>query len=280
MLLLGVNVDHIATIREARKVDYPDPVEAAILVQMAGAEQITIHLHEDRRHIQDRDLEIMSRILKVPLNLELALNDDVIALALKYKPERVCIVPEKREEVTTEGGLDVTQNTKKLLEVIPMFKEAGIETSLFINPDDAAIEASYKVKAEAIELHTGAFANAKNENQQFVEIERIDSAIETAISLAEPYDFITKINLGHGLNYQNLAMLLETIQIEFISELNIGHSIVARAVYVGLEQAIKEMKEIIWRAELGQNIMRSNEFYDSIFMPEEDFEEESLDSEE
>ena len=245
MLLLGVNVDHIATIREARKVDYPDPIEAAILVQMAGADQITIHLREDRRHIQDRDLEIMSRILKVPLNLELALNDDVIAQALKYKPEHVCIVPEKREEVTTEGGLNVVQNTEKLLEVIPKFKEAGIETSLFIDPDEAAIEASYKVKADAIELHTGAFANAKTDSQQFDEIERIDSAIETAIGLAESYNYITKINLGHGLHYRNLSMLLETIQIEFISELNIGHSIVARAVYVGLEQAIKEMKEII-----------------------------------
>ncbi len=280
MLLLGINVDHVATIREARKVDYPDPVEAAILAQMAGADQITIHLREDRRHIQDRDLEIMSRILKVPLNLELALNDDVIAQALKYKPERVCIVPEKREEITTEGGLDVVQYTAKLLEVIPKFKAAGIETSLFIDPDESAIEASYKVKADAIELHTGAFANAKTDNQQFIEIERIDSAIETAISLAEPYNYITKINLGHGLNYRNLSMLLETIQIEFISELNIGHSIVARAVYVGLERAIKEMKEIIWRAELGQNIVRSNEFYDSVFMSEEDFEEESLDSEE
>ena len=280
MLLLGVNVDHVATLREARKVDYPDPIEASILAQMAGADQITIHLREDRRHIQDRDLEILSRILKVPLNLELALNDDVIAQALKFKPERVCIVPEKREEVTTEGGLDVVQNMAKLLEVIPKFKEAGIETSLFIDPDEAAIEASYRVKADAIELHTGAFANAKNENQQFDEIERIDSAIETVVRLAEPFDYIMKINLGHGLNYRNLSTMLETIQLEFISELNIGHSIIARAVYVGLERAIKEMKEIMWRAELGQNIMRSNEFYDSIFMPDEEFDEEALDSEE
>ncbi len=279
MLQLGVNIDHVATIRQARRIDYPDPVEAAVLAKLGGADQITIHLREDRRHIQDRDLEILSRTLKIPLNLELALNDDVIEKALANAPQRVCIVPEKREEITTEGGLNVEASQKKLEEVIPLFKEKKIEVSLFIDPEQAMVAAAYEVGADAIELHTGAYANAKNPEAIDLEIERLNEAISTVIKQSETYSEFLKVNLGHGLNYHNLPMLLDALPLEVISELNIGHSIIARAIFVGLQTAVREMKELMWRVEVVQSAKHADDFLTSLFYrqdDDDDFEDDDI----
>ena len=264
MLQLGVNIDHVATVREARKADYPDPIEAAIFAQLGGADQITIHLREDRRHIQDRDLEILSKILKVPLNLELALNDDVIQIALKTKPQRVCVVPENRAEITTEGGLDVLKHQDKLKEVIPLFKKENIEVSLFIDPDIAQVKAAFDVQADAVEFHTGAYANAENNEDTWAEVERLEEAIDKLVEMSEEYNYFMKINLGHGLNYQNLLPLLGSIQISLISELNIGHSIIGRALSVGIERAVRDMKDIIWKADMLEAINEREDFFDSM----------------
>ena len=233
---LGVNIDHVATLREARKTFYPDPVYAAVLVQLAGADGITVHLREDRRHIKDRDVYILKEIVKTKLNLEMSLSDEIIKIALDLKPAEVCIVPENRMEITTEGGLDIMKNYEKLKEIIPDFKKNNIKVSLFIDPDISQIEMASKTGVDYIELHTGRYAEAKNDIEREAELKKlIDSAkIATQAGL--------KVNAGHGLNYQNV---IPVARIEEIETLNIGHSIISYAVYVGLERAVKEMLALI-----------------------------------
>jgi pyridoxine 5-phosphate synthase len=237
MLKLGVNIDHIATLREARyrglENGEPDPVEAALLCEGAGAHGITAHLREDRRHIQDRDIWQLRASIKTRLNLEMANAAEIVDIALKLKPEIVCLVPERRQEVTTEGGLDVAGTLAAITETRKKMNDAGIEVSLFIAPDPKQIEAAAKVETQFIELHTGAFAekfNHKRERNE--EIERLISGAKQAHQLG------LKVNAGHGLNYQNLALLH---LVPHLIELNIGHSIVSRATVVGLATAVREM---------------------------------------
>ena len=237
MLKLGVNVDHVATLREARYrgrgFGEPDPVAAAIICEAAGAHGITAHLREDRRHIQDRDAWKLRAVVKTRLNLEMANVPEIVGIALKLKPEIVCIVPERRLEVTTEGGLDVADDEKSLTETRKKTNDAGIEVSLFIAPDEKQIEASARVGSQFVELHTGQFAeHFGNENARAAELQRLISSAKLAHSLG------LKVNAGHGLNYENLSALFA---VPHLVELNIGHSIISRAVFAGLETATREM---------------------------------------
>jgi pyridoxine 5-phosphate synthase len=237
MLKLGVNIDHVATVREARyrgrHVGEPDPVAAALQCEGAGAHGITAHLREDRRHIQDRDVWRLREVIQTRLNLEMANAPEIVAVALKLKPDIVCLVPERRQEVTTEGGLDVAGNRVALSETTQRMKAAGIEVSLFIAPDAAQVEAAAKTGAQFIELHTGTFAERFGELQaREAELQRLIVAATQAHSLG------LRVNAGHGLNYENLATLQ---RVPHLVELNIGHSIVSRAVSVGMTQAVKEM---------------------------------------
>jgi len=241
MLKLGVNIDHVATLREARyrsrETGEPDPVEAALICEKAGAQGITAHLREDRRHIQDRDIWRLRKAIKTRLNLEMANAPEILAMALKLKPEIVCLVPERRQEVTTEGGLDVVNRCKALTETRKKLNDAGIEVSLFIAPDAAQVEASAKVGSQFIELHTGAFAERfHNKRERNKEIRRLASAATQAHQLG------LRVNAGHGLHYQNLESLYLVPHLE---ELNIGHSIVSRAVIAGLPTAVKEMLKLM-----------------------------------
>jgi pyridoxine 5-phosphate synthase len=249
MLKLGVNIDHVATLREARYRGLghgePDPAAAALACEAAGAHGITAHLREDRRHIQDRDVWKLREVIGTRLNLEMANAPEIISIALKLKPEIVCIVPERRQEVTTEGGLDVVGNEKALTETRKKMNDAGIEVSLFISPDEKQIEASARTGTQFIELHTGAFAEQFFEQVDssrcdvpagLPELERLIVAAKQAHSLG------LKVNAGHGLNYENLPLLQ---RVPHLVELNIGHSIVARAVTVGLEAAVKEMLRLL-----------------------------------
>ncbi len=235
---LGVNIDHIATIREARKTDEPDPVFAAYLAELAGADGITVHLREDRRHIQDRDLEILGETVSTSLNLEMALAPDVVAAALDVVPDQATLVPEKREEVTTEGGLDVLGNKDAIAGVVAQLKDAGSVVSLFIEPTIAQIDASIEVGADAIEIHTGAYANAESEDEFVETLRQIQEAAEYAHGKG------LTVNAGHGLTYKNVDPIVDIPEIE---ELNIGHSIIARAAFVGIERAVKEMIALIKR---------------------------------
>jgi len=237
MLKLGVNIDHVATLREARYrgrgFGEPDPVAAAIICEAAGAHGITAHLREDRRHIQDRDAWKLRAVVKTRLNLEMANVPEIVGIALKLKPEIVCIVPERRLEVTTEGGLDVADDEKSLTETRKKTNDAGIEVSLFIAPDEKQIEASARVGSQFVELHTGQFAeHFGNENARAAELQRLISSAKLAHSLG------LKVNAGHGLNYENLSALFA---VPHLVELNIGHSIISRAVFAGLETATREM---------------------------------------
>ena len=234
MTKLGVNIDHIATIRQARKTTEPDPVEAAFIAEKNGADQITIHLREDRRHIQDRDLRILRETIQTRLNLEMAPTPEMIAIAKAIHPDSVTLVPEKREEVTTEGGLNV--EIKGLEEKIAELKSSKIKVSLFIDPDIEVIKKAHKLGADAIEIHTGYFANSKSENEIKNEVERIKDAAHTAKKL-DLY-----VAAGHGITYHNIYHLTE---IEEIEEYNIGHTIISRAVFVGLGQAVREMKALL-----------------------------------
>ncbi len=236
---LGLNIDHIATLRQARNAEYPDPVAAAIISELAGVDGITVHLREDRRHIQDRDVELLRRIVKVRLNLEMALNPDIIKAAVRIAPDDVCIVPEKREEITTEGGLDVKRYNRELMDTIPLLHEKGIVVSLFIDPDKSQIEASKSTGADYIEIHTGSYAGAKRTEEINLELSKIIECSSFASSVG------LGVNAGHGLNYLNtypIAMIGE------IDTLNIGHSIISRAVLTGLDPAVKEMLSILDRA--------------------------------
>lgn len=233
---LGVNIDHVATLREIRRTPYPDPVTAAVIVELAGADGITVHLREDRRHIKERDLYILKEVVKTRLNLEMALSDEIIKIALSVKPDEVCIVPERRMELTTEGGLNVIDNLKKLEEVISDFKANGIKVSLFVDPDPEQIKAAKDVCADYIELHTGKYAEATGDKEKNEELQKLSEAAKFASSLG------LKVNAGHGLNYQNVS---DVVKIEEIETLNIGHSIISYSVFVGLERAVKEMLRLI-----------------------------------
>jgi len=236
MAKLGLNVDHIATVRQARGGIEPDPVTAAALGELAGAEGITIHLREDRRHIQDRDLEILRRTVKTKLNLEMAATQEMVRIALKVKPEQVTLVPEKRQELTTEGGLDVIVHAKLITDAVKRLRDGGVIVSLFVDPNQEQIKAANKTGADCIEIHTGAYSEAIGWPGQERELEAIDTAIKLArkVGLA--------VNAGHGLNYVNIKSLAA---IGGIEEYNIGHSIIARAMLVGLDRAVKDMVELI-----------------------------------
>ena len=232
-IALGVNIDHVATLRQARRGRYPDPLYAALMAEEAGADSITLHLREDRRHIQDCDVAALREALQTRMNLELAVTDEMLRIAKKILPQDVCFVPESRHEVTTEGGLNVLAQTPKLYDAIKDLSAAGIRVSLFIDPDPAQIEAAQRVGAPVIELHTGVYANAADGLAQRREIERLQIAASLAASLG------LTVNAGHGLNYRNVAPVAAIAQ---IVELNIGHAIVARAVFDGLKMAVREMK--------------------------------------
>jgi pyridoxine 5''-phosphate synthase len=241
MLKLGVNIDHVATVREARyrgrETGEPDPVAAALASEAAGAHGITAHLREDRRHIQDRDVWRLRQVIKTRLNLEMANSPEIVEIALKLKPDIICLVPERRQEVTTEGGLDVIGNEEALTETNRRMKDAGIEVSLFIAPDLKQVEASARTGAGFIELHTGAFAeHFANGVEREAELKRLIAAAESAHSLG------LKVNAGHGLNYENLPALF---CVPHLVELNIGHSIVSRAISVGMETAVREMLRLM-----------------------------------
>jgi pyridoxine 5-phosphate synthase len=235
VIRLGVNVDHVATVRQARKVEVPDPVEAALLAEKAGADGITVHLREDRRHIQERDVELMRQRLATKLNLEMAVTPAMVTLAEKLRPNDACFVPEKREELTTEGGLDVLANKQKILEAVKRLQDRGIHVSLFIDPQKNQLETAKAVGAYAVEIHTGAYCNAAG-----AEREKERDAVAAAAALAHSLGL--EVHGGHGLNYDNV---LSIVTIPEIVELNIGHSIIARAVIVGIEQAVREMKQVL-----------------------------------
>lgn len=238
-IYLGVNVDHVATVRQARGGLYPDPVHAALQAEFAGADGITMHLREDRRHIQDHDIERFAACTQSKLNLEIAATEEMIDIAMRVKPHDVCFVPEKREELTTEGGLDVIAQQDKLKDQCQQLHEAGIFVSLFIDPDEAQIEASARIGAPVIELHTGKYADSKNDTERAAELASIVSAADYAFSLG------MWVNAGHGLQFNNVQRIAE---IETINELNIGHSLIARAMFTGLPEAVKEMKRLMVEA--------------------------------
>jgi pyridoxine 5-phosphate synthase len=235
-MLLGVNIDHVATLRNARGGSEPDPVLAAEICEKSGATSITAHLREDRRHIMDTDVKILKKVLKTKLNLEMAVTDEMQKIALKVKPDSVCLVPEKRQEVTTEGGLDVASQISKITKFVSPLVEVGIKVSLFIDPTEAQIRAAAKTGAEFVELHTGQYSLAFGTVKEQDEFEKLREASRLAHALG------LKVNAGHGLNYQNVHRMR---QIKDLYELNIGHSIIARAVFVGLPQAVKEMSELV-----------------------------------
>lgn len=236
MPTLGVNIDHIATIRQARRTVEPDPVAAAVLAELAGADGITVHLREDRRHIQDRDVRLLRQTVRSHLNLEMAATDEMVGIALDIKPDYVTLVPEKREEVTTEGGLDIAGQITRIGEVVSKLQSAGIPVSLFIDADSSQIEASAKVEAKFIELHTGTYAEAKDEATQKQELNLLAEGCGQAIKAG------LRVNAGHGLTYWNVYPVACLPGME---ELNIGHTIISRAALVGMERAVREMKQVI-----------------------------------
>ena len=241
MALLGVNIDHVATIRQARRAAEPDPVQAAVLAELGGADAITIHLREDRRHIQDRDVWALRKRIKTRLNLELANTPEIVDLALRLKPDICCLVPERRQEVTTEGGLDVVGGFAKVQAACKQLADAGIRVSLFIDPDAAQIEAAAAAGAPVIELHTGRYAEATDDAEVKAELVRIETAVEEGIRWG------VRVNAGHGLHYTNVQPVAA---IAGIHELNIGHAIVAHAVFAGWQNAVREMKAIMVAARL------------------------------
>ncbi len=233
---LGVNIDHVATVRQARRTNEPDPVWAAALAEMGGADGITLHLREDRRHISDRDLQILRQTVTVKLNLEMACNDEVLAIACGIKPDQATLVPERREEVTTEGGLDICSQSDKVAVVIRQLQDSGISVSLFLDPDPRQIEEAARLKAAAVELHTGQYAEARPGLAQQKELEKLQAMGAMVFGLG------MSLHAGHGLTYRNVRPVA---RIEGMHELNIGHSIVARAIMVGFEEAVREMKRLV-----------------------------------
>ncbi len=236
MVSLGVNIDHVATVRQARRAVEPDPIAAAVLAELGGADGITVHLREDRRHIQDRDVHVLRETVRTHLNLEMAATAEMVAIALQIKPDYVTLVPEKRTEVTTEGGLDVVVGLSPVGQAVERLQAAGIPVSLFIDPNPAQLKAAAQVEAKFIELHTGRYADAPSEVERAKELASLAGATEQALALG------LRVNAGHGLTYWNVGPVARLAGIE---ELNIGHSIIARAVLVGLERAVREMKQAI-----------------------------------
>jgi pyridoxine 5-phosphate synthase len=234
-IALGINIDHVATLRQARRGRYPDPVQAALLAEQSGADSITLHLREDRRHIQDRDVIVMREALQTRMNLEMAVTEEMLGIARRVLPQDCCLVPESRQEITTEGGLNVAGQVARMAEACRLLGAAGIRVSLFIDPDAAQVEAAQRVGAPVIELHTGAYAEAAGAARAR-EFERLRSAAKRAASLG------LTVNAGHGLNYHNVEPIAA---IPEIVELNIGHAIVARAVFDGLPKAVRDMKELM-----------------------------------
>lgn len=241
-ILLGVNIDHIATIRQQRGTKYPDPIQAAFEAELAGANNITLHLREDRRHIQDRDVALLRDLLSIPMNLEMGATEKIIKIAEQICPACCCLVPEKREELTTEGGLDVIGQADKISRACQRLADVGVVVSLFVEADVKQIEASAKCGAKVIEIHTGHYADACNDRRQRVELQKIITAAEYAHNLG------LTVHAGHGLNYHNVKSIAAIPQ---ISELNIGHAIVARGLFTGLRKAVKEMKLLLLEARLG-----------------------------
>ena len=242
MIELGVNIDHVATLRQARGTSYPEPAHAVLIAEQSGADLITLHLREDRRHILDKDVSILRGLIQTRMNLEMAATEEMTEIASRVKPDDVCLVPEKREELTTEGGLDVYSQKKFLRPTVERLKDSGIRVSMFIDPEESQIEASCEIGAEAIELHTGSFADAVAKEEKETELSRIRTAINIASNLP------LRINAGHGLHYHNVSAVAA---LPGIAELNIGHSIIARAVFTGLGTAVSEMKRIIDSAGSG-----------------------------
>nr|WP_239552633.1 pyridoxine 5'-phosphate synthase [Oceanisphaera litoralis] len=241
-MYLGVNIDHIATLRNARGTSYPDPVQAAALAEQAGADGITVHLREDRRHIVDRDVDLLSQTIQTRMNLEMAVTDEMLDIACRIKPAFVCLVPEKREEVTTEGGLDVAGQLDKVGAAVARLTEAGIKVSLFVDADRAQIDAVIATGAPYIEIHTGHYADAPTEAERSAELKRISAIASYA------HDLGLKVNGGHGLHYHNVKPIAA---IPEMLELNIGHAIIARAAFDGLEKAIRDMKRLMREARQG-----------------------------
>ncbi len=242
-ILLGVNIDHVATIRQARLTSYPEPLQAALLAEQAGADGITAHLREDRRHIQDRDIRLLREVLHTRLNLEMAVTDEMIDIARVIRPQACCLVPEKREEVTTEGGLDVIAHFQEVQAACERIAESGCQVSLFIDPNTEQIDAAVHAGAPVIELHTGCYADAGNEAERHNQLERIRAAASYADRAG------LQVNAGHGLNYHNVG---EICRIPEIIELNIGHSIIARALFCGMEKAVRGMKQLMVAARASQ----------------------------
>jgi pyridoxine 5-phosphate synthase len=232
---LGVNIDHVATVRQARRTYEPDPVAAAVLAELAGADAITVHLREDRRHIQDRDVRILRETVTVKLNLELSVAKEIVGIACQLKPDQATIVPERREEVTTEGGLDVIAHRAAAAKAVAKLQDAGIEVSLFLDPDPQQIETAAKMRATAVELHTGRYALAKGIARQ-KELASLIAAGQQIVAAG------MRLHAGHGLNYQNVRPVA---RIDQMFELNIGHAIISRAVLVGMERAVREMKDLL-----------------------------------
>ena len=241
-LLLGVNIDHVATLRQARGTRYPDPIQAAIEAEQAGADAITLHLREDRRHIQKRDVEMLKDILLTHMNLEMAVTEVMLSFAETIRPQDCCLVPERREELTTEGGLDVAGQLPRMTEACARLRAAGVRVSLFIDADLAQVEAAARVGAPVIEIHTGHYADAATAGQRTHELERITQAVMRGKELG------LQVNAGHGLNYQNVAAIAA---LPDVSELNIGHAIIARALFSGLSEAVREMKRLMSEARRG-----------------------------
>lgn len=236
MIKLGVNIDHVATLRQVRGTIYPCPLDVALIAESAGADAITLHLREDRRHIQDYDVKALRSQIKTRMNLESAVTNEMIDFALKIKPDDVCLVPERREELTTEGGLNVVEHSEQVKKACRRLTEAGIRVSLFVDADFAQIDAAVRSKAPIIEIHTGHYSDAVTTEEQLEKLEQIRSAVLHGVGQG------LQVNAGHGLHYNNVQSIAA---ISNISELNIGHSIVARALFVGFRQAVQEMKKLI-----------------------------------
>ena len=235
-IYLGVNIDHIATLRQSRGTRYPEPLQAALAAEQAGADAITVHLREDRRHIQDRDVDMLNDVLQTRMNLEMAVTDEMLAIACKLQPADCCLVPERREELTTEGGLEVAGQKARIADACKQLGDANIRVSLFIDPDPAQVEAAAECSAPVIELHTGNYADASNPAQQEQELQRIVQAMEKGLACG------LQVNAGHGLHYHNVASIAA---LNDICELNIGHAIIARSLFTGLDEAVREMKTLM-----------------------------------
>lgn len=232
MVRLGVNIDHVATVRQARRVPEPDPVHAAVLAELGGADAITVHLRADRRHIQDRDVEILRQTVKTRLNVEMAATQEMLRIALTVKPDQVTLVPERREEVTTEGGLDVVLNSVQLKPIVRTLQEGGIQVSLFVDPDLEQVKEAHKLDAQAVEINTASYADARDERSREAAMRKTVDAARLGKRLG------LQVHAGHGLTYRNVKAVADVPE---ISELNIGHSIVGRAILVGMERAVREM---------------------------------------